>query len=697
MSGTRCKGLSRFVYTTLLLLGVLSFLAYGLGGSSISSSESGSTVTLPSTTVNTEGSATTFTITGTNLTPADGILTVTAPADVEISLDGASWGSSFTVSYTGSTIGPFTVYVRLAAIPLLGLYRGNVVIAGGGADSENQAVSGAVAYVPVYASADLSILEPGCPLEDALFTLHISDILDQYGNQYDPQSIEYSFDDVVYLSITLTGAAFYNVQHAYTTYGNKTITVRIDSTNILTLDIMVCYIPVYSSAAFLVTPNPSFLQNRPIAASISNIKDQKNIDYIPISAEIQFYSSGGALVYQEDLGSCNGGCSATWAFSTAGDYVVKFFIDGIEQDSLDFTILADTAAPTVNINQSGGQADPTNTASINFTVVFNEAATGFSTGDVTLSGTAGATTGTVTETGPMDGTTYTVAVGGMTGDGTVIAEIGAGVATDLASNPNVMSTSTDNTVTYDATAPSVQTVDVDTPLMGESDLTQQVTATFDEAMDPTLPPTIIFAQGTFASTGHGAWSAGDTVWTETFSLADHNEQLPGVDVDISGSKDLAGNTMTPCTKQSAFAIDTGFPADAPQASCILTFSIRTGDADPIFIWPIEDEEAAPQVGERTLFAVLEALQTTTFVAEILDAEGRPVLNSWIHVFIYAVDVAAARESLTLITHWVVHCDRILWTYPIEIDTSVLAPGYYDIYMVFPDGEPLTIRIQLVET
>ena len=43
----------------------------------------------------------------------------------------------------------------------------------------------------------------------------------------------------------------------------------------------------------------------------------------------------------------------------------------------------------------------------------------------------------------------------MTGNGTVIASVAAGVAHDAAGNANTASTSTDNSVTYDATAPTV--------------------------------------------------------------------------------------------------------------------------------------------------------------------------------------------------------------------------------------------------
>src|SRR5438093_8561739 len=104
------------------------------------------------------------------------------------------------------------------------------------------------------------------------------------------------------------------------------------------------------------------------------------------------------------------------------------------------------------MNPAVGQADPTNTSPISFTLVFNEPVTGFATGDVTLTGTAGATlTGVVTGSG----TTYNVAVSGMTSSGTVIASIPAGVAQDVATNGNSASTSSDNTVTWDTTAPTV--------------------------------------------------------------------------------------------------------------------------------------------------------------------------------------------------------------------------------------------------
>ena len=115
------------------------------------------------------------------------------------------------------------------------------------------------------------------------------------------------------------------------------------------------------------------------------------------------------------------------------------------EPATDETYTLDNTGPTVTINQAGGQSDPATGAPINFTVVFSDSVSDFATGDVTLTGTAGATTATVTGSG----TNYNVAVSGMTNDGTVIATINSGVASDALGNLNSASTSTDNVVTFD--------------------------------------------------------------------------------------------------------------------------------------------------------------------------------------------------------------------------------------------------------
>jgi len=119
--------------------------------------------------------------------------------------------------------------------------------------------------------------------------------------------------------------------------------------------------------------------------------------------------------------------------------------------STDNTVTYDTTGPSVTINQAATQNDPANTSPIHFTVHFSQAVTDFDSVDVMLSGTAGATTAVVSGSGQD----YDVAVSGMTSDGTVIASVPAGGSHDAAGNANTASTSTDNTVTYDTTVPTV--------------------------------------------------------------------------------------------------------------------------------------------------------------------------------------------------------------------------------------------------
>src|SRR5206468_1519646 len=136
---------------------------------------------------------------------------------------------------------------------------------------------------------------------------------------------------------------------------------------------------------------------------------------------------------------------------------------------------------TVTINQAAGQADPTSTAPITFTAVFSEPVSGFTGSDVVIGGTAGGTKTVDVTGGPS---TYTVAVSGLTTGGTGIATIPAGGATDAAGNGNTASTSTDNTVTFDPTPPTV-TIN---QAAGQADPTSTAPITF-------FPYTTLFRSG----------------------------------------------------------------------------------------------------------------------------------------------------------------------------------------------------------
>jgi hypothetical protein len=111
--------------------------------------------------------------------------------------------------------------------------------------------------------------------------------------------------------------------------------------------------------------------------------------------------------------------------------------------------------PSVTIEQKVGQADPTGVGPILFTIKFSEPVSGFDATKVVLSGTAPKPTNVALNVTPGDSSTFELSVFGMTGPGTVIASIPAGVAKDADNNLNLASTSVDNTVTFSAAVPTV--------------------------------------------------------------------------------------------------------------------------------------------------------------------------------------------------------------------------------------------------
>jgi hypothetical protein len=240
--------------------------------------------------------------------------------------------------------------------------------------------------------------------------------------------------------------------------------------------------------------------------------------------------------------------------------------------STDNVVTYDTVAPTVTINQSIGQSDPSKLAPINFTVVFSEAATGFTNTDVTLSGTAGATTAVVTGSG----TTYNVAVSGMTGNGTVIATIGAGVAQDLAGNNNTASTSTDNSVTYDATAPTVTVNQANAQADPTNASPINFTVTFSESVTG-------FTNGDVTLSGTaGATTAAVTGSGTTYNVAVSGMTSQGTVIATIGAgvaQDAAGNGNAAST-----STDNSVTYDATAPS--VTINQASGQTDPTNASPI---------------------------------------------------------------------------------------------------------------
>jgi len=150
--------------------------------------------------------------------------------------------------------------------------------------------------------------------------------------------------------------------------------------------------------------------------------------------------------------AAGGAYSATTATLTSANHTITAVATDVAGNAAPTmagtAVTIDTVVPTVTLNQAAGQADPTTTSPINFTVLFSETVATLSSASVTYTGTALATTSTITGSGA----TYNVATSGMTKTGTVIPAIAASKVTDVAGNNNTAATFTDKTVTYDDTA-----------------------------------------------------------------------------------------------------------------------------------------------------------------------------------------------------------------------------------------------------
>jgi len=92
-----------------------------------------------------------FTITGSNLT---GNITVTAPANFQVSSDGSNWVSSYSITQSGGSVASTTVNVRLNASSN-GSYSGNISLATNGGTTVNVGVSGTTSSAPAYVASIL--------------------------------------------------------------------------------------------------------------------------------------------------------------------------------------------------------------------------------------------------------------------------------------------------------------------------------------------------------------------------------------------------------------------------------------------------------------------------------------------------------------------------------------------------------------
>lgn len=273
----------------------------------------------------------------------------------------------------------------------------------------------------------------------------------------------------------------------------------------------------------------------------------------------------------------SGNSLRTNASLSAGDYTIR--MRSTDQGSLFveeiFSISVtggDTTPPTVTIDQGSSQADPTNASPITYDVVFSESVTGFGSTDVNIAGMAG--TPSITVTG--SGTTYTVEVSGMADVETITATIPSGAAQDGSGNPNIASTSTDNSVSYDIGSPT-ETIEQGS---SQADPTNSSPIVFDVTFSE---PVTGFAAGDVNITGIAGTpvvlvSGSDAAYTVSVSGMADGETVTAA-IGSGAAQDLAGNSS-----EASTSTDNSVSFDTTQPT--VTINQGSSQADPANVEPI---------------------------------------------------------------------------------------------------------------
>ena len=236
-------------------------------------------------------------------------------------------------------------------------------------------------------------------------------------------------------------------------------------------------------------------------------------------------------------------------------------------------------APSVTINQAVGQADPTNVLPIKFTVVFSEAiiVSTFTPSDITQNGTATGVTWAITDSG--DHTNFSLSATVVTGAGSLKPFIDINRVLDLVSINNTASTSTDNTVLYDLTGPTVTINQAVGQLDPTTNLPINFTVVFSDPINvSTFTPADITQSGTSLV---NTWIITDLGDHKTFTLAATSLSRNGTVIpSIAANKvtDMVGNnnkasTSTDNSVTSNARLTTPTPTASPTPSATPTLGL----------------------------------------------------------------------------------------------------------------------------
>ncbi len=242
---------------------------------------------------------------------------------------------------------------------------------------------------------------------------------------------------------------------------------------------------------------------------------------------------------------------------TIQDSVGTFLTAPASEPTTDETYTVDNTSPTVTVNQSAGQADPTSTTPVNFTVVFSEAinASTFTIGDITQTGTITSSLITWRITDSGDHTTFNLSAIAVSGNnGTLSPLIDANKVTDVAGNNNIASSFSDNEVTFSDNVPPTVTVN---QAVGQIDPASTLPINFSVVFsEPIIASIFTPADITQSGTAQGiVWSITDSGNHMNFTLSATASTTRGTIIpSIAANRvtDLVGNTNTASTSSDNF-------------------------------------------------------------------------------------------------------------------------------------------------
>jgi hypothetical protein len=300
----------------------------------------------------------------------------------------------------------------------------------------------------------------------------------------------------------------------------------------------------------------TFDSQNPTVTITSTAPNSTNASPIPVivtfSKPVTGFAIGDVTVGNGNAGSLSGsGTTYTLSVtpSAQGAVTVNIAAD-VAQDAAENGNLAavpltrtyDTAAPAAVI--SSGVSSPTNALPIPFTVTFNEAVTGFTSGDVAIgNGAIGLFTA-------VSGTTYTFSVT-PAADGTVTVDVAAAAGQDAAGNGN--SAAVQFSRTYDSGQPTVTITSTAPNTTNTSPI--PVTVTFSEAVTGFISSDVGVTNGSIS----GFTVSGPTSYG--FNVTPSANGPVTIDVAGSVAQDAAGNVNS-AALQASWTYDTAAPAVA---------------------------------------------------------------------------------------------------------------------------------------